>query len=446
MKKSLIALILLMLLGAAQPLWGGTVYVYAVNKVIRGNTFETDIRVHNDSGERAELTYLFIPAGTNGVTAFDREIDPIRVSVRPHATVRFDDWVPFGERGVLEITADEDIVVTARQVGSPADGSKEFGTELPVVSSRNAVLPGRTAVLPGLTRADGRITPDLFLLNLSINRNTCAIEVFKRGGTLALEQTLNFAPLSLNPFLDVLALVDLDNAADVSIAVTCEELAFAFAVSQNLETAEQIAFEPAAGGSSTLNPFPSNECPTDARLQLDDTFHIASRGNERATFIVPTTPGESYSRAIITMEFTMGPWNRPSSWNHGLLWFQRTSKWAGNLFGYLNTFGPNRNTVKNATNVDLPRGVINATEQGAVLSEGQTYVVNYTYDAGGGFIEVVLSVKGGAEIVRMQDVPTVRTIRTKENFQLVFGHGAHEEGREVATYGWRYSNLCFRLE
>ncbi len=446
MKKSLIALILLMLLGAAQPLWGGTLYVYGVNKVVRGNPFETEIRVHNDSGQQAELRYLFIPAGTNGLTAFDREVDPITVRVSPHTTTKFNDWVPFGKRGVLEISADDSVFVTARQIGTPAGGSREFGTELPVVTSRNALLPGRTAVLSGLTRSANRITPDLFLLNLSINRNTCAIEVFKRGGTLAVEQTLNVAPLSLNPFLDVLALVNLDNAADVTIAVTCEELAFPFAVTQNLETAEQLWVEPAGGGSSTLNPFPSNKCPADALLQLNDTFHTASRGNERATFIVPTTPGETYSRLIFTMEFTPGPWNRPSSWNHGLFWLQRTSTWAGNLFGYLNAFGPTRNTIKNASNVNLPRGVINAVEQGAVLSEGQTYVVNFTYDAAARFIETVITVKGGAEIVRMEDTSTVNRITTKENFQLVFGHGAHEEGREVATIGWRYSNACLRLE
>ncbi len=446
MKKTLIALILLMLLGAAQPLWGGTVYVYAVNKVIRGNTYETDIRAHNDSGESAELTYLFIPSGTNGVTGFDREVDPIKVTVRPHKTVKFVDWVPAGERGVLEISADESIVVTARLIGTPGDGGKEFGTELPVVTSRSAVLPGRTAILNGLARSDGRVVPDLFLLNLSLNRNTCAIEVFKRGGTLALEQTLNVAPLSLNQFLDVLSLVNLDNASDVSIAVTCDQLIFPFAITQNLETAEQLYTTPAGGGSSTLNPFPSNQCPADALLRLDDTFHIASRGNERATFIIPTTPGEIYSRLTLTMEFTTGPWNRPSSWNHSIFWLQRTSQWAGNLFGYLNAFGPSRNTLKNASNVDLPRGVINAVEQGAVLSEGRTYVVNFTYDAAARFIETVVSVKGGAEIARMEDTSTVNRIRTKENFQLVFGHDAHELGREVATLGWRYSNVCLQLE
>ena len=148
MRKSLFALLTLMLLGAAQPLWGGTVYVpYAVNKTIRGSELVTEVRIHNDSGQKRGLTYLFIPVGTDGVEGFDREIDPVALSFPPHTTTRLADLVPAGENGVLEIVADDEIAVTARLIGTVGDGAPTFGVELPVVTSTNALSPGKTAIV-----------------------------------------------------------------------------------------------------------------------------------------------------------------------------------------------------------------------------------------------------------------------------------------------------------
>ena len=72
--------------------------------------------------------------------------------------------------------------------------------------------------------------------------------------------------------------------------------------------------------------------------------------------------------------------------------------------------------------------------------------MRYVYDTENRFIEAVINRKGGEEVARLNDIPSVREIRTDNNFMLVFGHGADEAGAEVTTDGWRYSNLCFQLQ
>lgn len=447
MRKSLVALTALMLLGPVAPLWGGTIYVpYAVNKTVRGHQFTTEIRVHNDDTSSHKLTYLFIPAGKNG-TNFDRASEPIEITVKGHVTEVLDDLVPDGERGMLEISADPEIAVTARLIGSADKGeTKTFGVEIPVITSTNVITPGRTAILQGLRRSEDRVVSDFFIANLSIERTQCAVEVRKRGGAEVVEEVLSLAPLSLSAFYDVLGLIDVENASDIMIAVTCDQLTRPFAVKQDLATAELLFIPPSGTGNSSLDPFPSNECPPDALLQLDGTFHVPQPRSERATYFAPTTPGQSYNRLIVTMEFTHGGWHRISSANHAVFWLNRTSQWSGNVFGYLNLFGPKKNNAKNLTNVDLPRGVVAAVTQGAVFDQGETYVVHYTYDAAANFIETVISEKGGAELVRMTDRTTVRKIVTDDNFMVVFGHSANEHGLELPTYGWEYANFCLRLE
>lgn len=447
MRKSLVALTTLLILGTVAPLWGGTIYVpYAVNKSVRGHLFTTEIRVHNDDNQSHKLTYLFIPVGQDGME-LDRETEPIEVTIPGHVTTTLDGVIPEGERGMLEIDAEPEIAVTARLIGSRDGGeTTTFGVEMPVTTSANAIAAGNTAIVQGLKRVDGRVLSDFYITNLSIERTQCAVEVRKRGGGEVVEEVLSVPPLSLNPFYDVLGLLGIDNASDVSFAVTCDHLARSFAVTQDLETAETLFIPPSGTGSSSLDPFPANDCAENALFRLDGVFHVPQSRNESAIYFVPTTPGETYDRLILTMEFTHGGWSPRSSDNHSVFWINRTSQWTGNVFGYLNLFGPNKNYAKNITNVDEPRQVINSVQQGAKFEPGTTYTVSYVYDTRAAYVEIVIGVKGGGEVVRMTDRPSVNRIVTDDNLMLVFGHKPHGNAPEVATYNWRYANVCLRLE
>lgn len=444
MRKSLAALTTLLIVGSAAPLFAGTVYVpYAINRTIRGHQFTTEIRVHNDDGESHRLTYLFIPVGKNGVN-FDRTTEPVEVVVPGHVTTMLE-LVPDGERGMIEIAADPEISVTARLIGSRDGGTtKTFGVEIPAVTSASAISPGRTAVLQGVNRTD-RAVSDFYIATLSIERTQCAVEVRKRGGGEVIEQVLSLAPLSLTPYFDVLGLLGIDNASDMSLAVTCDRLARPFAVTHDLETAEVLFIPPSANGSSSLDPFPTSDCPPGALLSKPGVFHVPAPGNLTARFDINFPGTQSFSKVTLDMEFTHGGWDPRSGDNHSVFWLNRNDKWRSNLVGYFNLFGPNKNFGKLITNLNLPGGVVRSVQQNADFQEGETYVVHYEYDAAGRIVELVMSVKGGQELFRLRDTPTVNSV-SAENFYVVFGHTPTGHGPEVPTIGWAYANLCIQVE
>lgn len=446
MKKGYLATLILSTLAVTQPLWGGTSYIPLAKDIkVDGNRFITEVRFQNDSGGAASVRYLFIPAQKDG-TAYDRETEMTELVVPPRGTLKVDDIVPRGRRGMVEVSADEEVSITARLIGESPNGATTLGVDLPVVTSRNAVSAGRTTVLPGLSRVDGMVVSDFFLLNLSVKRSQCAVEVFKRGGTPVTDQTISVPPLSVFPYDDVLALLGLLDVADTSIAVTCDELSHPFATVHKLDTAELLYIAPAGGGSSTLDPFPANNCPDDALINLEGTVHVATQNNARKLIFADTTPGAVYSRLSLTMEFTHGGWHQRSGDNHNVFWLNRTEQWRSNVFGYLNLWGPNRNFAKLTTNVSLPATVLQTVQKGAIFQEGVTYSVSYVYDTATNFIEAVISVKGGEEVVRLQDKPTVKKIVADDRFMVGLGHGTQEHGPEVAGIGWTFSNLCVTLE
>lgn len=447
MRKSFIVLISLFFIGAAQPLLAGTVYVPMAGDLVtaEGHIITTQVLFHNTSGQPQSYSAVFIPATSDG-TLVDRE-SPEEFTVTQRATEVRDDLAPAGVFGLLEITTDDEITVTARLVSIAADGEQKIGANVPVINSRSAIAAGGTGVVQGLDRIDGQMVSDFFMLNLSIERSECNVDVRRRDGFRIFEQTVSLPPLSLFPFEDVLSLLGVMNTTDVSVAVSCDTLSHPYGLSRRVDTGEIRFVPPSPKGAASIDLFPTSDCPEDALFQLPGDFHIPSPQNERATFFVDTTPGEVFSRLILTMEFTMGDWNRGDpSGNHAVFWLNRTPQWASNLFGYVNLFGPRKNFAKMQTNVGLPRGVIEAVQQGANFEPGLTYTVRYTYDTEQNFIEAIFTQKGGGEVVRLNDIPTVNRIVTDNNFMLAFGHTSHEEGPEVTTFGWRYSNLCFRLE
>ena len=443
MKKALLALCLLVF--AAAPAWSGTVYVtLAVNDDVEGSSYLTEVRFHNDSSESATASYLFLPEAMDGTVA-DRENGFTEIEINGRTTMALDDLVPVGARGILEIRADETVAINARLKGTAPDGTAFAGVEIPVVTSDNAIEPGDTALLSGLRRRVDSARTDFYLLNLAIEPANCAVEVLRRGGARITEVMLSMPALSTSPFLDTLGLLGEVNTGDATIAVTCDQLTYPFATINDLETAHVIYVTPSGKGTSTLDPFPEFECPADALINEPGTFHAPTDGNERRTFMIDSEAGQ-FEELQLTMEFTMGGWDRNSSGNHAIFWLNRTPVWRSNVFAYFNAFGPNRNELKYFTNVGLPQGEEKTDSSRTELKEGKTYTVEFLYSTSSRLAEVVVSLKGGAQVARTELVPTVRNIQSTGEWMLVFGHSTDEAGKEVPTYGWRYSNLCMTLK
>ncbi len=437
MKQLVLSLILV--LPAAAPLVGGTVYVpLMIDRHVADNQIETEVRVTNDSSLSRSFSYVFIPELVDGTTV-DRT-DKVTKSVPPHATVSLTELVSPGQQGMLEINADSRLAITSRLVGTSPQGTRRTGAEMPVVTTRNAVPAGETAILQGLFRSNDAQESDVFLLNAGPQASLCVVEVYRSNGDRLFAATLTLPALSLRGFDDALGLLGVVHGEDASIATTCDEASHPFARVRDLETGE-VLFIPPSGRS-----FDEFSCPDTALYQFGGVFHAPTPGNERAEYAIPIDGGRTFSKLTIDLEFTHGGWNTVSDGNHAVVWLYRADRWRSNTFAYVNLFGPQKNIAKMITNVDISPAV-DAVQKGAVFAEGTTYRLHYEYDTGADRVEALFTTTAGEEVVRLVGVPTVNHIVTQDpGFSVVFGHTADEAGPEVPTYGWQYANLCIRIE
>lgn len=454
---SLLAAFVLAVLSA--PLRGGTLYVpLVVDEALGDHRITTEVRVTNDSDRARELSYVFLRAWFDG-TLPDRETESVRLELAPHQSEILTDLVGPGVWGVLEVTADPEISITSRLVSDAEAETPRPGVEIPVLTSDNQVAADGTATLQGWRRDGGQVT-DFYLLNLGHENARCEVELFRRQGAPITRQTVPVLPLGLQRFRDVLALVGEERRNEVSATVSCDQRFHAFALTVDPATAEMVHISPSGTGSSTLlppgtvpdgPPPPAVQCPATAVFEKNGAFHRPQPGKETRIFNIPMAAGQVFTRLTVDVDFTPDDWGNPSDGNHSVFWFHRAQRWAGNVFGYVNVFGPDRNIAKISTNADLPAGDIEAFTEAAEFEKGITYHVRFVYDTGLRLMEAVFTVSTGTpfeeEIARVTGRTTANAIRTEEpGFFIYFGHRAGSPGPEVATFDWLYANLCVQLE
>lgn len=181
-------------------------------------------------------------------------------------------------------------------------------------------------------------------------------------------------------------------------------------------------------------------------LDVPGLVHQPEPGNERKRFDLPIPSGRAYQRVEVELVLGVGQWSETAEDNHNVFWLQRSERWRGNVFGYLNVFGPPRNAVRVVTTVGHDAGDRDGVERRAKLAFGASYHVRYVFDAAQGRTETVLAEIGGDEVVRIVGEAPVDEIRSEApGFFLALGHGAQEAGREVPTYGWTYSDVRVRF-
>jgi len=431
--------------------WGGVVYVPIGANVTddQGNTLRTDVRLSNDGNKQLDVSYVFIPAGVDG-SSVDRSLLSETMSIGARNSVRVRDFFDPDQIGILEIVADPEIAITSRLVTSFADGGESLGTEMTVITAANAVPGGKTAFLQGLRRDDVSIETDLFILNVSDSRNDCAVEIYKFGGLKIVSETISVPPISLTPFKDVFGLIGESSLGEARAAITCTDPAQPFALIRNLDPAETVFVQPSGTGSSGFSGGGgggNGTCPADALFNEPGVFHVPVKGGEVLELKAPMESGSKFSKIVLDMSFVHGGWNKNSNFLHSIFWLNRASTWASNLFGYLNAFGPNKNTVKMQTNVDLTPGDLIVAESNAKLNPGTEYSVHYEYDAANRKVTAQVSEKGGPVVVTRQTATSVNVVRSvAPGWFIVFGHKSNGSGsKEVETYGWQYKDLCVQL-
>lgn len=437
--------VLAALVAGTTPAGAGTLYVpYAAAQEIQGAEYSTRVRVHNDSEATAALTYLFVPAGTSSVD-FDRETLPISVAVAPHSTATFADWVPDGQLGWLEIQAPAEVSVTARLVGTAADGVKTFGTEIPVVVPETVVPAGQTTILQGLASAAGEKATHLVLLNLEPELNTCVAEVFRSTGARVLTQNVVQPGLIATSFKDVLGLIGLVNANDVSIALTCDRKSYAFGLVQQLESAQALAVSPAGRGSST--PVASG-CSAEAAVcyQKHGIFFTPAPQADYLRVNIPVPKG-SYSSLHLRVQVTNGGWTEPTDGLNQMFWMARNGKNL-DLFGFMAFRGPDRNAILLRHGIgQLPKEKAKLSA-GFVAEVGETYVLDYVYDPVEELIRFTIRDTSESVLLSVTDTPNVNRVHIDDDGDFIavdfsFKNGVRDE--EPPSYDWDYSNLLLEL-
>ncbi len=447
MKKLVLSAILIALVLSAGTAFGqNKVYIPLVlDQEVDGTAYETEIRiVKKGEAGAGDFSYLFIPANEDGTT-FDREA-AIADSVNNNATVRLDGLVDPGDIGFMEFDVPADVAVTSRLFATDLDGNVRLGSEIPSVTGMSG---GETAILGGLQRNTKDRLTDFYLLNLSEDDNQCEINVAKRGGSAVTTEAMVIQPQTLVPFQDLFGLLD-QTGADLSIAVTCDQTFHSYAVVTYRDSAETLYItDPRSGGGVGGGVGGSGGggiegCSADAEVVREGVVHRPTASNERGGIDIPFNGGEIFSKIIVELDVTMSGWHNRSGDQHNIFWLQNTNVWRGNLYGYLNVRGPNRNRVKNNTNVGLSAGDFAIIETDRALQTGVTYHVYYEYNTQLGEVKIIFTRKDtGAEVLRMTGGTTVGAIRVKSpNFFIKFGHTSHEAGPEVPTFGWTYANVC----
>jgi hypothetical protein len=430
------------------PAFAGFVYVPVLDRSgPGGSTHLTEVWLSNSGAQERRYGTLFLPAGTNGT---QRPVPSTKATVLPLRTSKLVGISSPGASGLLEIEAGTQVLVHARMANSPASGFAGT-TEIPVISSDNALTAGSSAHLQGLFRDQSGSYTDLTIVNLSNQSAACDIQVFRADGTqLGGTARVAVQPLSLRNFGDALLLLGAASIADARAEISCNQLFFAFAPVFTASRTLLSFVTPSASGASTL-PGPTAPGPAPGAILFERTgqVHMPVAGQEVRIINVPVAQPLAIRRFIVEWDVVPGPWtaSKPEG-NHNLIWIHR-GKYRSNTLANVNTFGPPRSGIKNTQNVDMAARAVTMQEVPLTFQQGVSYHIRYVYDAEINKITMTVT-SGGAtvSVLEMNGSAINKTITVPATGLFVqFGHTAAQAagGIEFPTYGGVYSNLRIEM-
>jgi len=456
MRKPLVACLALASLAVAGAAFAGTVYIPVPDPIDgKGSSHVVQIWITNAGAQQAPYQATFLESATNGTK---RPVPATSTQVPPGRTVLLGGVGVTGKVGLLEIAATSDMSIDARLINTPPFGQASFST-LPVISSDNLFEAGKSAVVQGLGRDDSHgDSSALAIVNLAKQAAQCEVKVFRAdgsaiGGTTVI--TIN-NPLSLSYFADAFGILGVQKIADARFQVSCNQPFYVYATLFVANNSQLVFVAPSGSGASSLSGPDGGDPPPASGggggvsgnvFTTPGLFHTASPGNEKKTIKINLQRELSLRRLVLEMDFVPGPWNRAKiPGNHAVVWLYR-EKFRSNTIANVNSFGPNKFTLKAAQNINLPPGATTQDEGGIAWEQGRRYHLKYTYDAEHGTVTVVLS-SGGTTIKTLTYPGTapnhVLTIPAN-GLTAEFGHYADQEGPEVASYGWSYFDLRIEM-
>ncbi len=449
MSRPLAACLAFSLLGAGAAS-AGTVYVPVPNPVSStGSSHVVQVWVTNTGTAQRPYATTLLEAESDGTK---RSGKPPEAPVAAGRTTLLTGLGSQGKVRLLEVDANPQMSVEARMINTPPNGPATV-SPVPVISSDNLLEAGKTAVLQGLVRndANGTIT-SLGVVNLGHQAGQCEIKLFRGDGSqVGASTTLSFSPLSMRYFEDAYGLLNVLQVVDARIQVSCSQPFYVFGTVFTPANGQMIFLTPAASGESTLTVPGGGTTPpptgSGTVFSVAGTFHTATVSNPKKQISIPLQSALSLKKLVLDMDFTVGPWNRAKNpGNHALVWLYR-DKFRGNTIANVNAFSPSKSSLKAAQNINLGPGATTQDEAGVPWELGKRYHLRYTYDAALNNITVVLS-SGTATLKTLSfpgTAPNGVLSVPANGLTVEFGHYANQEGPEVASYGWSYSDLRIEM-
>lgn len=449
-----VALVCLALALAAGPAFAGTVYVPILTENGEDPTeYVTRIWLTNNGPGPQTVETLLLPMnsdGTAGRENAEKKVDTTVVQAGTTAVLEVT-----GPAGLLEVTTldrnPDALSVNAELRNAEQSGATETHSVVPVLASSTIGEAGTDLTLQGLRRTVDGVFTNVVLTNLGHAETQCTVKVFRAAGTqIAGTALLSLKPLSQVQFPDALATLGEEQVRDVNAQVSCDQPFFAYLTLYEREEGEALVVGPSVRGDSAFSRPGDNRpsVPGAVLFTQNGTFHEATPGEPTRIFNIPVPGDRTFSRIEVNFDVFNGGWSWEPSANHSLFWLHRGAccwpKWAGNIFGFANAFGPGRNEIKVATNADMPKFHERvAFRRGVPFLEGHSYHLEYVYDTAGGAFQLIVT-EDGQEVVTVQNAASANVVRSdkSEAFMIYFGHeDATGVGPERPTYGWKYSNL-----
>lgn len=444
MRKTIPCLLALLVLGAASPALAGNVYIPILDRA--GAT--TEVYIANSGLQERRYATFFIQAGADG--GIRPPVPVTRAIVLGSRTTRISGITTPGQLGLLEIDAAPQLAIDARLRNPNSDGAPILYTNVPVISSSNALTPNSIAHLLGLSRNNSGAFTDLGVVNLGTQAASCSVSFYRASGSqIGGTATVDVPPLSLRNFGDALGLLGESQVVDARAAVTCDRQFYAYAGVFSPETTSLSFVTPAATGASTLGGGggPTTPPPVGNAIVFtrDGSIITPTPGNEISIVRVPVSGALSLRRMVIEWDVTPGAFTAGQEDKaHSLIWAHR-GKFRSNTITNMNVFGSPRNEIKNTTNVDVPPSGLVQQQAPLILQQGVTYRLRYVYDAENRQATVTVS-SGGTVLTTLSHAATAANGRLTipaAGFLIQFGNTAAQAaaGFEVPTYGWNYANL-----
>jgi hypothetical protein len=434
----ILACVLLLCVAGAHASHAGTVYIPLPGVSTVGSAgYETQITITNNLAQQRNLNYLLLSPGVDGTKRQGVTATPLTVLatktfvLKPTAT----------SRGLLELNAIPGLSYSARVVRT---GATDFGVELPVVTSETMATVDDRLVVQGLKGSDTTAT-DVVIINLSKAATTCSASVVRADGTLVFPTaSLSLLPLSHLFFTDVFDTVP-GGITDARVEVSCKSDFYVYAQMTDTATGEfSIATPAQTSDDSTL--VPPGETPTGLTCSTGTTcyvfpglVHQSTNGNPDRSIIL-TPPEAAYSSVKLHLEVTVGPWNRPNTGAHGVMYFVRDKN--KDMFANVFLRGPSRNNVTLRHGFDQTHGEKAKIERGFAAQPGETYAFDYDYDPTRKTLSLRIS-RAGQLLVEIVDKPNVNKVHIDAGNRVIVGlsNPGTNPSVEPASIGWKYSNL-----